>query len=26
MAALLGFSVLAFAAAVRKFNEEEWRQ
>ena len=25
-AALLGFSVLAFAAAVRKFSEEEWRR
>ncbi|MCS6825129.1 MAG: ABC transporter permease [Caldilinea sp.] len=26
MAALLGFALLAFAAAVHKFNDEEWRQ
>jgi ABC-2 type transport system permease protein len=26
MAALLGFALLAFAAAVRKFNDEEWKR
>lgn len=26
IAALLGFAVLAFAAAVRKFNDEEWKR